>query len=84
MLAQAQSNSTPLKVGDAIPDVTLRTEENKEVSLRKLVSEKPTVLISHLREIFLHFSCTFGFRSSLELQNRFSALQKRNVTQAET
>lgn len=44
-LAQAQTNSTPLKVGDAIPDVTLRTEENKEVSLRKLVSEKPTVLI---------------------------------------
>lgn len=45
MLAQAQTNSTPLKVGDEIPDVTLRTEENKEVSLRKLVSEKPTVLI---------------------------------------
>lgn len=44
-LAQAQTNSTPLKVGDAIPDVTLRTEENKEVSLRKLVAEKPTVLI---------------------------------------
>jgi len=44
-LAQAQTNSNPLKVGDAIPDVKLRTEENKEVSLRKLVSEKPTVLI---------------------------------------
>ena len=44
-LAQAQTNSTPLKVGDAIPDVKLRTEEDKEVSLRKLVSEKPTVLI---------------------------------------
>ena len=44
-LAQAQTNSTPLKVGDSIPDVTLRTVENKEVSLRKLVSEKPTVLI---------------------------------------
>ena len=45
VLAQAQTNSTPLKVGDSIPDVTLRTEENKEVSLQKLVSEKPTVLI---------------------------------------
>jgi peroxiredoxin len=45
LLAQAQTNSIALKVGDAIPDVTLRTEENKEVSLRKLVSEKPTVLI---------------------------------------
>ena len=44
-LTQAQTNSTALKAGDAIPDVTLRTEENKEVSLRKLVSEKPTVLI---------------------------------------
>ncbi len=45
LLAQAQTNSTPLKVGDSIPDVTLRTEDDKEVSLRKLVSEKPTVLI---------------------------------------
>jgi len=44
-LAQAQTNSTPLKVGDSVPDVKLRTEEDKEVSLRKLVSEKPTVLI---------------------------------------
>jgi peroxiredoxin len=44
-LAQAQTNTTPLKVGDAIPDVTLRTEDDKQVSLRKLVSEKPTVLI---------------------------------------
>jgi peroxiredoxin len=45
VLAQAQTNSTPLKVGDLIPDVTLRTEDDKEVSLRKLVAEKPTVLI---------------------------------------
>ena len=44
-LAQAQTNSAPLKVGDAIPDVKLRTEENQEVSLPKLVAEKPTVLI---------------------------------------
>lgn len=44
-LAHAQTNSTPLKVGDSIPDVKLRTEDDKEVSLRKLVSEKPTVLI---------------------------------------
>jgi peroxiredoxin len=45
LVANAQTNSTPLKVGDAIPDVTLRTEENQPVSLRQLVSEKPTVLI---------------------------------------
>ena len=44
-LAQAQTNSTALKAGDAIPDVSLRTEENQAVSLRKLVAEKPTVLI---------------------------------------
>ncbi len=44
-LAHAETNSTPLKVGDSIPDVKLRTEDDKEVSLRKLVSEKPTVLI---------------------------------------
>jgi peroxiredoxin len=44
-LAQAQTNSAPLKVGNPVPDVTLRTEDDKPVSLRKLVSEKPTVLI---------------------------------------
>lgn len=44
-LASAQTNSTPLKAGDAIPDVTLRTEDNEQVRLRKLVAEKPTVLI---------------------------------------
>lgn len=45
VLAHAETNSTPLKVGDSIPDVKLRTEDDREVSLRKLVSEKPTVLI---------------------------------------
>lgn len=44
-VAHAETNATPLKVGDSIPDVKLRTEDDKEVSLRKLVSEKPTVLI---------------------------------------
>lgn len=44
-LAHAETNSTPLKVGDSIPDVKLRTEDDKEVSLRKLVSKKSTVLI---------------------------------------
>ena len=44
-LTQAQTNSTALKVGDTIPDVSLRTEENQSVRLRELVSEKPTVLI---------------------------------------
>ena len=44
-LAQAQTPNTPLKVGAPIPDVTLRTADDTAVSLRKLVSEKPTVLI---------------------------------------
>ena len=41
----AQPSPKPLEVGDSIPDVKLRTEENEQVSLRKLLSEKPTVLI---------------------------------------
>ena len=45
VLAQAQTNSTPLKVGDAVPDVKLRTEDDEPVSLRTLVSAKPTVLM---------------------------------------
>lgn len=45
LLAAAQSNSAPLKEGDSIPDVKLRTETGQEVSLRKLAGEKPTVLI---------------------------------------
>jgi len=41
----SQSHSAPLKEGDSIPDVKLRTEADQEVSLRELVAEKPTVLI---------------------------------------
>jgi peroxiredoxin len=44
-LAQAEPVATALKVGDSIPDVTLRTVDNQEVKLRTLVAEKPTVLI---------------------------------------
>ncbi len=44
-LALAQVHSAPLKEGDSIPDVKLRTDDNQEVSLRQLVAEKPTVLI---------------------------------------
>src|SRR5277367_2112932 len=45
VLAQAEPVATALKVGDSIPDVTLRTVDNQEVKLRTLVAEKPTVLI---------------------------------------
>ena len=44
-LAQAEPVPTALKVGDSIPDVTLRTVDNQELKLRTLVAEKPTVLI---------------------------------------
>ena len=45
LLSRAETIPSALKVGDSIPDVTLRTVEDKEVSLRKLVSDKPAVLV---------------------------------------
>jgi len=42
------ANAAELKslgIGDKIPDVTLRSEEDREVRLRQLVAAKPTVLI---------------------------------------
>jgi peroxiredoxin len=44
-LAVAQTNATPVKKGDVIPDVAVRNEDNQEVKLRQLVAAKPTVLI---------------------------------------
>lgn len=41
----AQPKSEPLKSGDPIPDSALKTAADESVSLRKLVSEKPAVLI---------------------------------------
>jgi len=35
----------PLRIGDKIPDVTLRSEEDREVKLRDLVAAKPTVVV---------------------------------------
>lgn len=35
----------PLKKGDSVPDVTVKTVDNESVHLKKLVAEKPTVLI---------------------------------------
>ena len=45
LLSRAETIPSALKVGDLIPDVTLRTVEGTEVSLRKLVAEKPAVLV---------------------------------------
>jgi peroxiredoxin len=45
IVAHAESKTAPLKVGDSIPDVTLRTEADKAVTLRSLTAKQPTVLI---------------------------------------
>ena len=45
LLGAVPANYAPLKEGDSIPDVTLRTQADQEVSLRKLVARKPTVLV---------------------------------------
>ena len=44
-LLRAAAPTKPLAQGDSIPEVALRTEDDKEVSLRKLVAVKPSVLI---------------------------------------
>lgn len=41
----AEVNSAPLKAGDSVPDIAVKTAEGETVRLGKLVSEKPTVLI---------------------------------------
>jgi peroxiredoxin len=45
LLARAETVPSAAKVGDSVPAVTLRTVEDKEVSLRRLVSQKPAVLV---------------------------------------
>jgi peroxiredoxin len=74
VLAQAQTNSTPLRVGDSIPDVTLRTEDGKEVNLRKLVSEKPSVLI-----FYRGGWCPFCTRHLKDLAGIESDLEKQGA-----
>lgn len=44
-LAKAQTTTAPIKVGEMVPDVVVRTEDDQEAKLRKLVSGKVTVLI---------------------------------------
>jgi len=43
--AQAQINTSPIKVGEMVPDVVVRTEDDQAANLRKLASGKTTVLI---------------------------------------
>jgi peroxiredoxin len=44
-LATTAAEPKPLKIGDKIPDVTLRSEEDREVKLREVVAARKTVLI---------------------------------------
>jgi peroxiredoxin len=44
-ISEAQTSTGPLKAGDSVPDVSLRTEANRDVSLRGLISKNPAVLI---------------------------------------
>jgi peroxiredoxin len=45
LFARAETILSPLKVGDSIPDVTLRSIAGEGASLRKLLSAKPDVLM---------------------------------------
>jgi peroxiredoxin len=45
LFARGDTIPSALKVGDSIPDVSLRTMEDKSVRLRQLISDKPAVLI---------------------------------------
>lgn len=44
-LAGADSETKQVAVGDTIPDVSLRTRNDKQVSLRQVVSEKPAIFV---------------------------------------
>lgn len=44
-LAASAAEPKPLGIGDPVPDVTLRSAENREIKLRDLVAAQPTVLI---------------------------------------
>ena len=44
-LTQAQTNSTPLKVGDKAPDFTLKTLDDQSVRLSEVATKGNVVLI---------------------------------------
>src|SRR5271170_4341638 len=45
LFARGDTIPSALKVGDSIPDVSLRTMEDKSVRLRQLIADKPAVLV---------------------------------------
>lgn len=61
----------PLKTGDIIPEVTVRTAEDKPVQLKKLVAQKPTVLIFY-RGGWCPF-CTRHLSALMEIQDELAA-----------
>ena len=68
----AQPKSEPLKSGDAIPDSALKTAADESVSLRKLVSEKPAVLIFY-RGGWCPF-CTAHLSELMDIEEQLTAL----------
>jgi peroxiredoxin len=61
------AGAEPLKRGDTIPDVTVQTVEGKTLQLKKLVAEKPTVLIFY-RGGWCPF-CTKHLSALVEIQD---------------
>lgn len=45
--AMAQDAEPGIKVGEAAPTFTLKNQKGEDVSLKKLLEEKPTALVFH-------------------------------------
>jgi peroxiredoxin len=71
MLCASTVLGAPPQKGDRIPDVTVRNAENKELNLRALVSEKPTVLIFY-RGGWCPF-CTTHLSALIDIQDQVAA-----------
>ena len=62
LFTRAETIRSALKVGDSIPDVTLRTTEGEGASLRKLLSDKPACLCAGIRVFASHLLSLLGLR----------------------
>lgn len=45
MVANSAEEICPLKIGEGVPQLTLRTIDNEEFDLNRAISQKPTILI---------------------------------------
>src|ERR1700739_1959415 len=72
LISRAETIPSALKIGDLIRDVTLRTVEGTEVNLRKLVAEKPAVLVFYRGGwcpfCNVHLSSLLGIEQDLDKQ----------------